>query len=71
MVTMDFKQNHSKKRFSEDTGYILGYLLFTIGVYLLLVLLNRIPNTGISFIKVSISTFILTLLGIFIKKLLK
>jgi len=68
---MDLKQNKFKQRLGEETGYILAYLIFSIMIFFILLYLNKISPTPYSFLKTMFATLTLTLLGIFIKRLLK
>jgi len=69
-MIMIFEQNNSIERFGEKIGYIFSYFLFTTVLLFILKLLNKIPNSW-SYFHIMITAFLITLLGVVIKRFLE
>ena len=67
---MNFEQNKTIEKIGEKTGYIFSYFLFTTILFLLLVILKKIPESW-SYFHIMEITILITFIGIIIKKLLK
>ena len=66
---MEFEQNKYEK-ISTKFGYIFSYILFTTMLYFILILLNKLPKNW-NYINIATITFIVSLVAVIIKKLLK
>lgn len=67
---MIFERNKSIEKFGEKIGFIFSYFLFTTILFFILTLLTKIPESW-SYFHIMAITFLIALLGIIIKKLLK
>ncbi len=64
-----FEGNFNEK-IGERAGYSASYLLFTTILFFVLKLSNKLPESW-NYLNVMLVTFIIALIGIIIKKLLK
>ncbi len=67
---MLFEQNKSLQKFGEKIGFIFSYFLFTTILFFILLLLNKIPESW-SYFHIMAITFLIALIGIIFKRLLK
>ena len=67
---MIFEQNNNIERLGEKIGYVFAYFLFTTVLFLILKLLNKIPNFW-SYYNIMAITFVIALIGIVIKRFLE
>lgn len=67
---MIFEQNKGVEKFGEKVGYIFAYFFFTTILFLILMLLNKIPSSW-SYMNIMAITFIIALVGMITKRLLK
>ena len=67
---MIFERSHKIENFGEKLGYIFSYFLLTTVLYIVLMLLKKIPVTW-TYFNIMIITIIIALIGITFKKLLK
>ena len=67
---MDSQQEGSAERLGKWVGYASSYLLFTTVFFLVLVFTGRIPQTW-SYLHIMAITFVIAVVGVIIKRLLK
>ncbi len=65
-----FFENNNIEIFGRKLGFITGYLLLTIMLFIMLKIFNRIPDSWTLF-HISIITIIITLIGYTINRILK
>lgn len=65
----DFEGNFNEK-IGERAGYLASYLLFTTILFFVLKLSNKMPESW-DYTNVMLITFIIALIGVIIKRLLK
>lgn len=67
-----FKEKSEKtKKFGQCVGYVFSYFLFTIILYFILCFLGKISCGFNGFITVGLITLGISIVGIFVKELLK
>lgn len=67
---MRFEENKFAEKLGVKIGYLFGYFLFTTILFFLLRLTDKIPSNWI-YLDIMIITFLITLIGITLKKFLK
>ena len=67
---MRFEQNKTVEKFGEILGYIFSYFLFTTILFLILILLKKIPES-LSYLFVMGITILIVFIGTIIKRLLR
>ena len=67
---MDFEKNLQSNKFTKKLGFIFAYFFFTTTLYLILTLLNKLPLSW-NYWQVMVITFVITLIGIIVKRFLK
>ena len=66
---MIFEENESVEALGEKCGYVSAYFLFTTILYLLLVLLKKIPETW-SYLHIMLIVLLIAATGLAIKRIL-
>ncbi|MAG47622.1 hypothetical protein CL617_03375 [archaeon] len=64
---MVFKQENRIQEFGENIGYLFSYFLFTTVLFFILSLTNR----GISYFYVMVIVLVITLFGVYLKRILR
>ncbi len=67
---MIFEENRTIEKVWEKWGYVLSYFIFTTILFLILALLNKIPESW-AYLYVMGITILIALMGVIIKRLLK
>ncbi|MEK6860321.1 MAG: hypothetical protein AABX54_05910 [Nanoarchaeota archaeon] len=67
---MNFNKNENIRKSGEIIGFILMYVIFTIMFYLILKFSNKIPDNW-NFFYMSLITFLITAIGILLRKFLE
>jgi len=67
---MIFEENESIKKLGERIGYVSAYFLFTTLLFLILTILNKLPDTW-SYFHIMGFTFLIAVVGMGLKRALK
>ncbi|MBW2974836.1 hypothetical protein KY366_03895 [Candidatus Woesearchaeota archaeon] len=67
---MQFEENNSIKKIGEETGFFFGMLLFCSLFYLILSILNKMPDY-VRYAHVATGVIVIYLLGLIIKVIRK
>jgi hypothetical protein len=67
---MIFEQDKSTEKLGEKIGFAAGYFLFTTILFLILLLLNKLPASW-TYLHIMAITLVIVLMGFLVKRLLK
>ena len=67
---MKFEQNNKLERIGKKVGYVISYVIFTIFLYLILLVFKKLPETW-SIIHIALITLLITRIGVAIRRLLR
>ncbi len=67
---MLFEQDNQIEKFGKKFGYVFAYLLFTTVLFFIWYISNKIPNNW-TYLHIMIVTFLIALVGAFIKRFLE
>ncbi|MBW2968466.1 hypothetical protein KY362_08350 [Candidatus Woesearchaeota archaeon] len=67
---MNFDQSRTTEIAGERIGYVFGYILFTVVLYLILLFLHKIPESW-SVLHIAVMTLVVAVVGIVLKRFLK
>ncbi|MBM3233652.1 hypothetical protein FJZ19_01005 [Candidatus Pacearchaeota archaeon] len=67
---MKFEKSNKSKKIAQKLGYLFSYLIFTTILFIILKLLNKLPDSW-TYIDIAIITILIVILGNILKKILK